>query len=212
MKLTNKTVILLILLIAIILRFINYFDIPFTHDEFSAMFRLNFDSFSELIEKGVKIDGHPAGIQVFLYYWTKLFGYQEWIVKLPFAIFGIISVYIIYLIGTKWFNETVGLLSAAYIGSIQFTIMYSQIARLYISGMFFSLLMIYYWSNLMMNPHKNFNRNSLLFIISTSLCTYNHHFSLLFAAIVGISGVFYIQRKYLIKYVISGITRCAFKI
>ena len=206
MKLTNKTIIFLILLIAIILRFFNYFEIPFTHDEFSALFRLNFDSFSNLIEKGVKIDGHPAGIQVFLFYWTKLFGYQEWIVKLPFAIFGVISVYLIYLIGSKWFNETVGLLSAAYISSIQFTVMYSQIARPYISGMFFSLLMVYYWSNLMMSPDNKFNRSSILFIISASLCSYNHHFSLLFAAIVSTSGIFFIQRKLLIKYLLSVLT------
>jgi hypothetical protein len=205
MKLTNKTVIILILLSAIILRFINYFEIPFTHDEFSALFRLNFASFSELIEKGVKIDGHPAGIQVFLYYWTKLFGFQEWIVKLPFTIFGVFSVYLIYTIGKKWFNETVGLLSATYLASIQFTVMYSQIARPYISGLLFSLLMVHYWSNLIMNPDKNFTRNILLFIISSSLCTYNHYFSMLFAAIVGISGLFYIQRKFLIMYFISGL-------
>ncbi len=202
---TNKTIILLILSITVILRFFNYFEIPFSHDEFSALFRLHFDNFSELIDKGVKIDGHPAGIQVFLYYWTKLFGQQEWIVKLPFTIFGVLSVYLVYLIGKKWFNETVGLISAAYLASIQFTIMYSQIARPYISGMFFSLLMIYYWSNLMMNPHRNFNKNAILFIIATSLCTYNHHFSLLFASIVGISGVLFIQRKYLIKYLLAGL-------
>ncbi len=40
----------------------------------------------ELIEGGVKVDGHPAGIHVFLYYWTKLFGTNEWIVKLPFIV------------------------------------------------------------------------------------------------------------------------------
>ncbi len=205
MRLTNKTIIILIVLISIILRFFNYFEIAFTHDEFSALFRLNFESFSELIEKGVKKDGHPAGIQVFLYYWTKLFGYQEWIVKLPFAVFGVMSVYLIYLIGKKWFNETVGLLSASYIASIQFTIMYSQIARPYISGMFFSLLMVHYWSNLMISSEKNFNRNYILFIISTSLCSYNHHFSLLFSAIVFVSGIFFIHRKYLIKYLISGL-------
>jgi hypothetical protein len=205
MKLTNKAILLLIIAVSVGLRFFNFFEIPFTHDEFSALFRLKFDNFSELIEKGVKIDGHPAGIQVFLYYWTGLFGYKEWVVKLPFAIFGIASVFLIYQIGKKWFNETVGLLSAAFIASIQFTIMYSQIARPYISGMFFSLLMIYYWSNLMMSPDKNFNRNSFLFIVSAALCAYNHHFSLLFAVIVSISGLFFIEKKYLIKYLLCGL-------
>ena len=69
MKFTNKTILLLILIVASALRIYNIFSIPFSHDEFSALSRLNFNSFSELIAKGVKIDGHPALVQVFLYYW-----------------------------------------------------------------------------------------------------------------------------------------------
>lgn len=205
MKLTNIPVILFILFVAVILRFYDFFEIPFTYDEFSALFRLEFDSFRELIAKGVKIDGHPAGIHVFLYYWTKLWGIHEWIIKLPFTLAGVGSVYLVWLIGKKWFNETVGLISSAYMASIEFTVMYSHIARPYISGMFFSLLMIHFWSNLMLNPQKNFIRNCLLFVLSASLCAYNHHFSLLFAAIVSVSGIFFIQRKFRIKYLVCGL-------
>jgi len=205
MKLTNRTVIFIILSVAVILRFFNYPEIPFTHDEFSALFRLQFDSFSDLIEKGIKTDGHPAGVQVFLYYWTKLFGSEAWVVKLPFTVLGILSVWLTYIIGRKWFNESVGLISSAYVASIQFTVMYSQMARPYISGLFLSLLMIYFWSNLIMNPDRNFVRNFTMYIISSALCAYNHHFSLLFAAIVGISGIFLIQRRFLMKYMLAGV-------
>ena len=205
MKITNRAILFLILIVAFLLRFTNFSDIPFTHDEFSAIFRLRFDSFSELIEKGVKVDGHPAGVHVFLYYWTKLFGFETWVVKLPFAIFGVLSVLLIYLIGKKWFNETVGLLSASFLASIQFTVMYSQIARPYISGLFFSLLMVYFWSNLIKTPEKKFYVNAILFVLSASLCAYNHHFSLLFAFIVGISGLFCVQKKYLKKYIFLGV-------
>ena len=182
MNFSNKSILLLILIISITLRFFNYFEIPFTYDEFSAFFRLNFDNFCELIDKGVKIDAHPAGIHVLMYYWSKIFGNSEWIIKLPFTIFGIVSIYLIYKIAKVWFNETVGLISASYLATIQFTVMYSQIARPYISGMFFSLLMIYYWSQLIKKPDKNLIKNTGLFILGASLCAYNHHFSLLFAS------------------------------
>ena len=205
MNFSNKSILLLILIISIILRFFNYFEIPFTYDEFSAFFRLNFDNFSELIDKGVKIDAHPAGIHVLMYYWSKIFGNSEWIIKLPFTIFGIVSIYLIYKIAKVWFNETVGLISASYLATIQFTVMYSQIARPYMSGMFFSLVMIYYWSQLIKKPDKNLIKNTGLFILGASLCAYNHHFSLLFAAIVGISGLFFINRQYLMWYIISGL-------
>jgi hypothetical protein len=204
-KLTNNAILILVIIAACALRLYNLFEIPYTHDEFSALFRTHFDSFSELIEKGVKADTLPAGVQVWLYFWTKLWGYSEWIVKLPFIICGILSVYLMYLIARNWYNETVALISASFLASIQYTIMYSQIARPYSSGLFFSLLMVYFWTKIMLSPQKRFWLNSSLFIITATLCAYNHHFSLLFAAIVGLSGLFIIQRQYLLRYIISNV-------
>ena len=205
MKLNNKILLLIILLVATVLRCYNLFDIPFTHDEFSALFRTRFDSFSELIDRGVKLDGHPAFVQVVLYFLTSLFGETEWVIKLPFILFGVLSVYLIYLIGKIWYNETVGLISAAFLASIQFTIMYSQIARPYSSGLFFVLLMVYYWSLLIYSPQTKFYRNAIFFVLAAALCAYNHHFSLLFAGLIGIVGLFYIQKKYFLPYVFCGI-------
>ena len=205
MKLQNSVILILIIIVASALRLFNLFDIPFTHDEFSALFRTYFSNFSELIQKGVITDTHPAGIQVFLYYWTKLFGYAEWVVKMPFLIAGIASVYLIYLIAKNWHNETVALITASFLATIQYTIVYSQIARPYISGLFFSLLMVHFWTKMMLHPQRRFYLNTVLFILSAALCAYNHHFSLLFAAIVGLSGLFFIQREYLLKYIFSGI-------
>lgn len=205
MKNKNILILLGILVVAMVLRFWNYTQLPFMFDEFSALFRTQFDSFGELIRKGVMEDTHPPCIQVLLYFWVHLFGYSEWVVKLPFTIAGVASVGIVYLIAKDWFNETIGLISAAYLATLQFTIIYSQIARPYISGLFFSLWMVYFWGKLILHPERKFNQNALLFILSASLCAYNHHFSLLFAGIVGLSGLFFIQRKYLVKYIISGI-------
>ena len=202
----NRWIFIGILVVAAVLCFYNYFNIPFTHDEFSALFRTQFDSFSELIEKGVaETDTHPPLIQVFLYYWIKLFGASEWIVKLPFTVCGLGAVVLVYLIAKKWYNETVGLFSAAFFSSIQYTIVYSQVARPYISGLFFALAMVYFWTQLMLNPEKRFYKNSFFYILFTVLCAYNHHFSLLFAAIVGMTGVFIIPKKYIVKYLISAV-------
>src|SRR5690554_8122667 len=97
-QLSNRWILFLILMVTVVLRVFNLSEIPFTHDEFSALSRLNFDSFSALIHEGVKIDGHPAGVQVFLYYWTKIFGISTIAVKFPFIIAGVISVYLTFSI------------------------------------------------------------------------------------------------------------------
>ena len=205
MRFKNNILILIILLIAVILRFWNYSEIPFTNDEFSALFRTHYGSFSELINKGVLIDGHPAGTQIFIYYWVKVFGYSEICVKFPFIIFGILSILVLYKIAKLWYNDTVALICASFLASLQYAVMYSQIARPYISGLFFTLLLVYFLTKIILQKANKKYSNYIFFIISASLCTYNHHFSLLFAVIIGISGLFLMKRNQLLPYLLSGI-------
>jgi len=204
-KYKEQLPIILIMLAAFAGRFRHFTEIPFVHDELSALFRTRFNSFSELIAKGVMPDGHPAGIQVFLWYWGKIAGFSETALKIPFLVMGTASVWFIYLLGKKWFGKTTGLIAAAAAAVMQYTIFYSQIARPYSSGLFFSLLMVYFWSALVFEPQKNFLTNAVFYVLSSSLCAYNHHFSLLFAAIVGFSGLFFIQKAYIKKYILCGL-------
>lgn len=202
---SSHALLLFILLIAGVLRFWNYIQIPFTYDEFSAFFRLQYDRFDDLIAYGVKPDGHPAGIQVFLYYWSRWFGSDPWIIKLPFTLFGLGAVGLTYAIGKRRYNQTVGLVCAAFLASLPYTVLYSQIARMYISGLFFALVMIYFWDRLVRQPEKSFAYHAIGFIFGAALCAYNHHFSLLFAAMVGVTGLFLIPRSYFWKYAACGL-------
>lgn len=202
-QLTRYTLIL-VLVVAAALRLFNLGDIPYTNDEISALSRLGFDGFGELIEKGVKVDGHPAGVQVFLWFWTALFGTLEWVVKLPFIVMGIASVWLMFLLGKRWGNNTVGLLGAAFLASMQYTVMFSQIARPYASGLFLSLLMLYFWSGLVRSTHIR-PWYWFAYVLSAALCAYNHHFSLLFAAIVGLVGIPLVGRNQLWKYALAGL-------
>ena len=193
----------LIIIVGFILRFYHFFQLPFTWDELSAWNRIHFNSFSDLIALGVKPDGHPAGVQVFLYYWISFFGDREWVVKLPFAIMGISSVYVFYEISKIWWNISAGLINAAFMASLQFFVLYSTIARPYISGLFLSLMAVYFWSLYMFENHRR--RQLFGFIIFAALSAYNHHFNLLFVAIVGFSGLFIIPKHKFKEYIIAGI-------
>lgn len=195
---------LVILVVATILRYWAFWDIPFMHDELSAMSRLQFDSFSDLIRYGVVLnDTHPAGVQVFLYYWVMLVGDKEIWVKLPFLITGVASVYLVFKTLKLWFDSVTGLLAASMVATLQFFIMYSQIARPYSSGLFLTLVMVYYWSKYFFEDAKL--RYLIWFSIFAALSAYNHHFSLLFAAIVGLSGAFFVKKNQLIPYTLAGL-------
>jgi len=199
----DPLLIFLIILAGAVLRFYDYGSIPFTHDEFSAIFRTHFSSFHDLIAKGVVVDTHPAGVQVFLYYWVKIFGISEPLVKLPFTIFSLFSVYLIYSIGRRWFSPTTGLLAASFLSFLQYPVMYGQIARPYASGLFLVLLMVYFWTRLMLEPGKRYYLNLAGYILSSALCAYNHHFSLLFCGIAGLTGVFIIGKPRRVSFVLS---------
>ncbi len=199
----DRLLIFLIVVVGAILRFYNYNSIPFTHDEFSAIFRTQFSNFHDLITQGVVVDTHPAGVQVFLYYWVKLTGLSEPLVKLPFTVCSLISVYLIYSIGRQWFSSTAGLISAAFLSFLQYPVMYGQIARPYASGLFLVLLLVYFWSRIMLCPEKRYYLNLSGYILASALCAYNHHFTLLFCIMAGITGVFTISKTKRTSFILS---------
>lgn len=205
-KFLNIDSILLLLIVAVgaVLRFYNYSNLPYSFDEFSALFRTRFDNFSDLIYYGVKTsDTHPAGVQVFMYIWVKIFGESEMVVKFPFILFGIFAIVFAYKLGKKWFNPTVGLFTALFLAVLQYPITYSQFARPYISGLFLSLLMVWFWTKIVFEPNRRRYFNIIGFILSAAACAYNHHFSLLQVGLVGISGLFFLNKENWKSYILS---------
>ena len=87
-----------VLLFAFILRTFNYFDLSFMNDELSALSRTQFSTLGQLFTEGIIPDGHPPLVQFFLYIWTSVFGYGETLVKLPFLIISMFSLYYLYLL------------------------------------------------------------------------------------------------------------------
>jgi hypothetical protein len=200
-RIKNSYAIVLLLLIASILRFYNFFDLQYTYDELSALNRLEYNSFNELIQKGVMPDAHPALIQVFLYYYALLFGTIEWLIKLPFILAGIACVYIIYDIGKRWFSETAGLLTATLLACTQYFVFYSVIARPYISGLFLSLLVLKFWLEIIFNDSAK-TKHYFYFALFAALSALNHHFSMMFAALCGLIGLFFLKKTNAKKYLL----------
>lgn len=199
---TDTVLLGIILLAGAALRFYDYPHLPFSYDEFSALFRTRFDNFRDLIQYGVvTTDTHPAGIQVFLYYWVRIFGEGAMIVKLPFVLAGVGAIFLTYRIATAWFNSGVGILSAMMVAFLQFPVTYAQYARPYASGLFFVLLLVWSFHNAFLKPGKNRNYHAFMYVFSGAACAYNHHFSLFFLGLAGISGIFLVPRKRLGSYI-----------
>ncbi len=195
-------VLLLVVAIALMLRFYGTPHVPFTFDELSAWGRTGFTSFAQLIAKGVAPDGHPALIQVFLNYYRQLFGDAEWVIKLPFQLMGVAAIAALYLLGKIWFSPAAGLLAAAYGAVLQLFVFHAQTARPYASGLLCSLLMVLFWWKHIAG-RQAFSGWLVGFVVMAVLCCYNHYFSMLLAGLVAVTGLFFVHRVQRWSYVLA---------
>ena len=103
-EIRSRTILFLLIVISIILHFYNLKGLSLSNDELSAITRAKYDTFLEMIKMGVYIDYHPAGIQTFIFYWIKLFGDGDFLLRIPFVISGIAASWFLYEITKKWLD------------------------------------------------------------------------------------------------------------
>ena len=144
----NQWFFLGVILLALLLRSWRFWDFDYVHDELSALTRMNYSSWKDFYHFGIEVDGHPAGVHLFLKFLYTIFGDSPFFIRFPFLVFSILSIYQIYKIGKEWFSESTGLISATFLSVIQYAIYQGVIARPYSPGLLVSLLLLRVWTNL----------------------------------------------------------------
>lgn len=121
---------ILIITLALVLRLINLNQSLWLDEGINVLAAQNYSLF-EMVTEYAKADFHPPGWFVLLWFWTKLFGYSEIAVRIPSVIFGVVTVYITFLIGKKILSKELGLTAAVLLTINPLHIFYSQEARMY---------------------------------------------------------------------------------
>lgn len=184
-----------IFFICAILRFIPFFEYQFTLDELSGLSRTTFTSFDDLIEKGVKTtDTHPALIQIFIFCIAKLFGYANWVVKLPFLLMSLGVLIYGYIFSLRNFSKQTGIIASLIFGFSFIFVFYAPIARMYISGVFLSMAMLYYFFEIFFQ-HNNKTSNYFFLGLFALLSALNQHINCLFAFTVCASGLLFLNKS-----------------
>lgn len=198
---SEKLILVLILLVAAALRIYDFWDFSLSNDELSALARLNFDSFGELIMEGVRIDGHPPAAQVILWLMTHWFGDSVFVVRLPFVLAGILAVYFVFRTAQEWVSTSAGLLTSAVFAGLSFPILYSRIARPYALGMLFVAMAAFFWIRIL--KEKGNKSDYVGLAISLALCAYSHYFAGLVAALLAVFGFLIVRGSTLKKLALS---------
>ena len=195
---TERLIFIGLLALAAVLRLWDLPNLPFAHDELSALLRL-YPTLTQTIYGGVMIgDTHPPGVQVFLWCWTNLFGTSEVAVKLPFMALSVAALFYWYRVASAWAGEKAALLITALLATAQYTVMYGQLARPYAFG----FLTVGLMSDQLVRFAAEQRRTHLVgFVVGAVLSAYTHHFAMLTAALLACAGVWLVpqpdRRRYL---------------
>jgi len=107
------------------------------------------------------------------YYWTQLFGLSEFTLRLLPALFGIASIYLLFLVGRLLFNSEVGLLSAFILSINHQHISYSQEARQYALFILLALASVYFF---LRSLQDNKMAYWAVYALASALLLYTHYF------------------------------------
>lgn len=193
------------ILLALFLRFFPAFEFQFSHDELSALSRTVYSGLSDTIVYGVQhTDTHPILIQVFLFFWIKVFGYSELAIKLPFLICGVLTTVFAYRFMNKWYGKQAALFSQMLFTSSFIFILYSSYARMYAPGVLFSVLLVHYLFNILFEK-KISNKDYFWFGLFCLLSALNNHLNALFAFTAAFTALFFIEKNRLRNYILSSL-------
>lgn len=160
--------IFLILLIGFILRLINLNQSFWLDEAITALAVKNY-ALLDLVTKFSPGDFHPPFYYLFLKLWSNVFGYSEISLRFPSVIFGVLTAYVVYLIGKKLFNAKVGLIAAILMATNPLAVYYSQEARMY------SMAMFLVSASVLFLLHKK----HLLFVLSLAIALYSDYMPVL---------------------------------
>lgn len=144
-----------ILIVGLLLRSFSLNQSLWLDEAINVVATKNFSFFGILTEYA-KADFHPPLYFSILWIWTKLLGYSEIIVRTPSVVLGILSIYLIYLLGKKIYSEKLGLLSAFLFAINPLHIYYSQEARMYSLATFSVLFNFLIFFNLIKDKRWNY--------------------------------------------------------
>lgn len=209
-KLFNKkTLLIAIIVLAFILRFWKLDSYPALNADEAA---IGYNAYS-LIQTGLDEHGHPWPIhfQSFndykpgLYFYivlpfVKLLGLNEWAVRIPGASFGVLSVFMIYLLVKKLFdNEKFALISALFLAISPWHLQFSRGGWEVNTATFFVLTGLFFFFK---SLNESESRQKILNLVMSSIflvaAFYTYHAVRVIIPLLGLS-IFIIYGKVIFK-------------
>jgi len=170
----NLLIVATFTILAAFLRFYNLGFQSLWTDELYSLSLIN-KSLSSIIRVCLNSDPNPPLYYLFLWMWTKVFGGGAYASRALSALFGVLGVISIYVLGKRLFSKAAGFIALAILSVNIYHIYYSQEARSYAMAFLLSILSFLFFIRLHQDPDL---KSCLLYIFFTALLIYTHYFGL----------------------------------
>ncbi|MBN2746352.1 MAG: glycosyltransferase family 39 protein [Bacteroidales bacterium] len=176
-----------------------YFSLDFSlsNDELSAVNRLNYSNLSDLIQSGIMPDGHPAGVQIMLWYITKWFGNTPENIRLPFIILSSLAPFFAFVAFKDFIGKVPALIFAIVLAFGEFPVLYGILARPYGIGLTIILFAAFAWHRLLFSKLGKGSQIlwTLLLSLSWTMAAVTHYFAGLTAAVMALTGLLFLTKN-----------------
>jgi uncharacterized membrane protein len=123
-----------------------------------------------------------------LWCYTRLLGDSAFLLRLPFWLCGVLSLWVAFRLMHRWFGSPAALFVLASMALSQLFIRYSCLARPYAPGLLFTLLAASYWSRIALEGDRRW-RVVVALALSLAAAATTHYLSLMAAALIAASGI-----------------------
>lgn len=158
-------------------------------DELASVWFSGPDSLGWVVQL-TRSDVHPPGYYAVLHLAREVLGDEEWALRFPSAVAGVLSVLAIYLLGHRLYSKREGLMAALFTAIFFTPVYYGQEARSYSLLLLFSIVTTYFWWGVRARLRTG-ERLPLLesagYIAAAVVCCYLHYFGLFLVALQGIA-------------------------
>jgi hypothetical protein len=193
-----------IIALAFMVRIVAGYVQSFSNDELSALYRLQYDNFYDLIYWGVQVDNHPAFTQLFLYFYELLVPKGEIFIRLPFIIATSVSLGYVFFAIKKLSGEFAAYMVTIILAFAGFSIQLGYFARPYAFGILFTSAATYYWIRVFIEKERS-KKYLIFFILCAVFSAYTHYLALLQIAILGMATFIFAPVRLWWKIAVAGI-------
>ncbi len=194
-RVSRDNVLILLVLILLVggwLRFSGLSNQSLWNDELWTWDTASKDTLREMLTTGRLASGHqthPPLYFILQHFVLRTIGDSETIMRLPSAVAGVLTLLAVYLLGRRLYSDTEGLIGAALMAVVLFPVRYSQEARANSMVLLFSVLLTYFWVDVLRRLWKG-ERPGAWPVVAYALCAtvlaYLHYFGLY---LVGLQGI-----------------------